>query len=232
MPFPFHTLDLDIAFDLMSGIVALLVSYFAFRYNRLLENSTLKFISLGFIMLGIGLLIEAFVFSFVVFDIGNLTNDRVLALLTVSLYDILQIGAYFLFAVGYMRSAFASRKMDTVGAALVALVVTTGPGRVQAMLRITRAVSAISEIFSVVFLATVVCVGLLSYSQTQHRFSLFVMLSFALILGAQIFDLVTALTISVRLDFVGSAIQFAGFLSLLIFLIWRSKIGSARKAPQ
>ena len=49
----FHTLDIDVALDLMSGVVALLVSYYAFRYNKLLAKSTLKFISVGFVMLGV-----------------------------------------------------------------------------------------------------------------------------------------------------------------------------------
>jgi hypothetical protein len=233
----FPSLDLGIIFDLMSGVVALLVSYYAFRYTKLLENSTLKFISLGFIMLGIGLLIEAIIFSLVVFNIGHLTNIRIFALGTAALYDILQIGAYFLFAFGYLRSAFAKSrpKIESAGtAALLTLPIAISPGteRVRAMLHLTRAVFAISEIFSVIFLAVVVFVGLLSYSETRHRFSLFVLTSFVLILAAQVFELWTALSVSVGLDFVGSAIQFAGFLTLLLFLLWRNKIGPARKTAQ
>jgi hypothetical protein len=233
----FPSLDLDIVFDLMSGVVALLVSYYAFRYTKLLENSTLKFISLGFIMLGIGLLIEATVFSLVVFNIGDLTNIRIFALGTAALYDILQIGAYFLFAVGYLRSAFAKSlpKIGSAGtAALLVLPIAISPGteRVRAMIHLTRTIFVISEIFSVIFIAIVVFVGLLSYSETRHRFSLFVLTSFVLILAAQVFELWTALSVSVGLDFVGSAIQFAGFLTLLLFLIWRNKIGPARKAAQ
>lgn len=232
MPIPLHTLDLDVTFDLLSGVVALLVSYYAFRYNKLLENSTLMFISLGFIMLGIGLLIEAAVFSLAVFNIGDLTADRVFALLSTALYDVLQIGAYFLFAFGYLRSAYVSRpKAETAGIATTLAIGTTGSVRLHTLLHITRTVSAVSEVFVVAFLAAIVYVGLLGYSETRHRFSLLVMVSFMLILVAQIFDLWTALSVSIRLDFVGSAIQFAGFLSLLIFLIWRSRIGSTRKAP-
>ncbi len=190
-------------------------------------------------MLGIGLLIEATVFSLAVFNIGHLTNIRIFALGTAALYDILQIGAYFLFAVGYLRSAFASSrpKIESAGTAALALLalplaISPGTERVRAMLHLTRTVFAISEIFSVIFLAIVVFVGLLSYSETRHRFSLFVLTSFVLILAAQVFELWTALSVSVGLNFVGSAIQFAGFLTLLLFLIWRNKIGPARKAAQ
>jgi hypothetical protein len=235
----FHSLDLNIAFDLMSGIVALLVSYYAFRYNKLLENSTLKFISLGFILLGIGLLIESAIFSLAVFNLGDLTTDRIFALGTSGLYDILQMGAYLLFAIGYLRSAFTSKQPKNEsgavgGLALLSFPLALSPGtaRLRAIFHLTRAIFAISSVFSVLFLATVVFVGFLSYSETRHRFSLFVLLSFILILAAQIFELWTALSVSVRLDFVGSAVQFAGFVSLLIFLVWGNKIGPARKATQ
>jgi hypothetical protein len=235
----FPSLDLDITFDLMSGVVALLVSYFAFRYTKFLENSTLKFICLGFIMLGTGLLIEALVFSLIVFNVGDLTTDRIFALGTAALYDILQIGAYFLFAFGYLRSALAkpATNIESSGAVALSLLVfpianSPGDERVHQMLHLTRAVFAASEILSVIFLALVVFVGLLSYSETRHRFSLFVLMSFVLILVAQVFELWTALSVSVSLEFVGSAIQFAGFLSLLLFLVWSNKIGPARKATQ
>jgi hypothetical protein len=236
MPFP--SLDLDIIFDLISGVVALLVSYYAFRYNKLLDNSTLKFISLGFIMLGMGLLIEALVFSLVVFNVGDFYTVRLFAFGTAALYYILQMGAYFLFALGYLRSAFSGSrlKMESVGTvlSLIAFPAINSPGsvRLRDMFHLTRSIFAVSEVFSVMFLAVVVTVGLLSYSETRHRFSLFVLVSFVLILAAQVFDLWTALSISVRLDFVGSIIQLAGFVSLLLFLVWRNKIGSARKATQ
>jgi hypothetical protein len=234
----FPSLDLDITFDLMSGIVALLVSYYAFRYTKLLERSPLKFISFGFVLLGVGLLVEAFVFSLVVFGVGDLITVRIYALGTAGVYDILQAGAFFVFAVGYLRSAFSSQqsKTESVGAAALALVVlpAVNPGlaRLQDLFHLVRAISTVSELLSVIFLAIVVFVGLLGYSETRHRFSLLVMLSFVLILAAQVFQLWTALSVSVRLDIVSSAVQFAGFLSLLIFLVWRNKIGPARKAPQ
>jgi hypothetical protein len=233
----FHTLDIDVALDLMSGLVALLVSYYAFRYNKLLENSTLKFISVGFVMLGLGLLIESSVFSLIVFGVGDLTTDRIFALATAALYEVLQLGAFFVFAFGYLRSAFSSKpKVGSVGTAALLFafpaITSTGSTRLREMFHFVRQIWVISEVCSVVFVALVVLVGLLGYSETRHRFSLFVILSFVLILCAQIFDLWTALSISIRLDVVGSIIQFAGFLTLLIFLVWRGKIGPTGKAPQ
>ncbi len=233
----FHTLDIDVALDLMSGLVALLISYYAFRYNKLLENSTLKFISVGFVMLGSGLLIEASTFSLIVFGVGNLTTDRIFALTTAGLYEILQLGAFFVFAFGYLRSAFASKRTTMNPAAALVIfafpaINSTGSQRLREMFLLVRQIWAVSEILSVIFVLIVVLVGLLGYSETRHRFSLFIMLAFFLIFCAQVFDLWTALSISVRLDVLGSIIQFAGFLTLLIFLVWRGRIGPAREAPQ
>jgi hypothetical protein len=233
----FHTLDIDVALDLMSGLVALLISYYAFRYNKLLENSTLKFISVGFVMLGCGLLIEASTFSLIVFGVGNLTTDRIFALTTAGLYEILQLGAFFVFAFGYLRSAFTSKRTTMTPAAALAIfafpaINSTGSQRLREMFLLVRQIWAVSEILSVIFVLIVILVGLLGYSETRHRFSLFIMLAFFLIFCAQVFDLWTALSISVRLDVLGSIIQFAGFLTLLIFLVWRGRIGPAREAPQ
>lgn len=188
-------------------------------------------------MLGVGLLIEAWAYSFAVFGIGDLSSDRAFALITSAMYELLQMGAFFVLALGYLRSAFSSRKANSLNAsALTALVIpivtSTGSDRLREMLHFAREIWVVAEILSIVFLAIVVLVGFLGYSETRHRFSLFIILSFILILAAQAFDLWTVISISVRLDVLGSIVQFAGFLTLLAFLIWRGKIGSTREAPQ
>lgn len=233
----FHTLDLDIAFNVMSGVVALLVSSNAYKYNKLLANSTLKFIAIGFIMLGVGLLIQAWAYSFVVFGVGDISTDRAFAIITSTLYEVLQMGAYFVLALGYVRSAFSSRKISSLDAsALTALaipiVADSGPQRLRDMLHFAREIWVVAETLAIVFLAIVILVGFLGYSETRHRFSLLVILSFILILASQAFDLWTVLSISVRLDVLSSVVQFAGFLLLLVFIIWRGRIGPAREAPQ
>ncbi len=247
--FPF--LDLTITFDLLSGIVALLVSYYAFRYNRLLENSTLKFISFGFMLLGLGLLAESFVEALVIFGIGDIFTARILAISTSSLYHLLQIAAYFVFAIGYIRGAYSSSSsysskaasestsgsQGAVGAtasasAVLVLVSSSGLRRLQQMAELSRAVSLVSEILTVVFLSMVVFQGTLIHAQSRNRLALFVLLSFVLILVAHLVFLGADAFSSLIWSLVAGGIQFAGFLSLLIFLLWRSRIGSAGKAAQ
>ena len=112
----FHLLALNVSFELISGVVALLVSYYAFHYNRLIENSTLKYISFGFMLLGMGLLAETLVESLVTFNIGDIYAQRFLALGTATIYDFLEMAAYFVFAFGYVRTGFSTPTRQVAGA--------------------------------------------------------------------------------------------------------------------
>ena len=216
----------------MSGIVALLVSYYAFHYNRLIENQTLKFISLGFMLLGIGLLAESSVESLVVYGIGDIVTERILALGTTAIYSFLEVTAYFVFALGYVRAAFTSQTRETapigmLAASLLVFAVTPGSQRLHDLFIMTREVSLISTVLSLVFLSMVVFQGTLVYAQSRNKLALMVLVSFGLILlsnglafGWSIFSIVYWYLLS-------TAVQFAGFLSLLLFILWRGRIGSA-----
>ncbi|MCL4518398.1 MAG: hypothetical protein M1587_04295 [Thaumarchaeota archaeon] len=230
MPFPF--LVLNIAFDVMSGIVALLVSYYAFHYNRLIENQTLKFISLGFMLLGVGLLAESSVQSLVVYGIGDIVTERILALGTTAIYSFLEVTAYFVFALGYIRAAFTTQSKESTLAStspawLIPLAIPSGIQRLHDMFILTREVSLVSTVLSLVFLSMVVFQGTLVYAQSRNKLALMVLISFGLILlsnglafGWSIFSIVYWYLLS-------TAVQFAGFLSLLVFILWRGRIGTA-----
>lgn len=233
----FHLFVLNIFFDIMSGIVALLVSYYAFRYNRLIENETLKYISFGFMLLGIGLVAETSVESLVIFNIGDIYTRELLAIGTVSIYDFLEITAYFVFAFGYIRSAFSTAPVrEVVGTTAVAgfvpLILQQPASRLIDLFLRTRYLSMISAIISIVFLSMVVFQGTLIYAQSRNRLTLLVLLSFGLILISNGITLGSSLLISVDWYLLSTAVQFAGFLSLLLFLLWRSKIGSTGEASK
>ncbi len=234
----FHLLDLNIVFEMMSGVVALLVSYYAFRYNRLIDNSTLKFISFGFMLLGLGLLTEASILSLVVFGIGDLLAYRLLRLSATSLYSLFQVSAYFVFAIGYIRSVYSNTRTENIVASnnvspviILPLAVSIGIQRFNEMLALSVEVIVISSILSLIFLSAVVFLGAIVYLDNRNKLTLLVLLSFSLILVAQAVDLSAVVSVSVVLESVSYAIQFAGFVSLLVFILWRSKIGSTRKAP-
>src|SRR5439155_6193599 len=46
-------------FTLFSGLVAMLVCYYTFRFNRLMSSTLLRFVGIGFGLLGFGLLVES-----------------------------------------------------------------------------------------------------------------------------------------------------------------------------
>jgi hypothetical protein len=232
----FHLLDVNIAFYAMSGIVALLVSYYAFHYNRPLENETLKFISLGFTMLGVGLLVQASVQSLVVFGVGDIITTRILGIGTTALYDFLQTGAYFVLALGYVRAAFSPTSPDSSGlpstTAMAVFLSTSGVTRLRQLFELTRQITIISDVLAVMLLSMVVFQGTLTYGRTRNKLALFVLLSFGLILASRAVGIGSGIGNSVFWFLVATAIQFAGFLSLLIFILWRGRIGSTGKATQ
>jgi hypothetical protein len=232
----FHLLDVNIAFNALSGIVALLVSYYAFHYNRLLESETLKFISLGFTMLGVGLIVQASVQSLVVFGIGDIYTVRFLAIGTTAVYDFLQTGAYFALALGYIRAAFSSSPIETSPApsmaAIAVFLATSGETRLHQLFELTRQITIISDVIAVILLSMVAFQGTLTYGRARNRLALFVLISFGLILASRAIGIGSGIGNSVFWFLIATAIQFAGFLSLLIFILWGGRIGSARKGPQ
>ncbi len=93
-------------FNLLSGIVALLVSYYAFRFNRLVENSVLRYVSLGFALLGVGLVAEAGISVFIGVNLVELFVVRRIGVLANAAFLVLQLLAYLVFALGYAVGAF------------------------------------------------------------------------------------------------------------------------------
>ncbi len=239
MTFPY--LEVSILFEFVSGVVALLVSYYAFKYSRLLENYTLKFISVGFFLLALGILIEATVVSLVDLGVGRLFADVILVVAASGLYSFLQVAAYFLIALGYISSAYTSTprsSTDEIGngttAAFIALPLFIPPGieRLNELISLSREVIIVSGVLSVAFVSMVVFQGTINYVQSRNRLALLVLSSFVLILVAEGLGLWSAISLSTTINLISIAARFAGFLSLLIFILWRSKIGPTGKASQ
>lgn len=237
----FYLQDFDITFHVLSGIVALLVSFYAFRYNRLLANSTLKFISVGFLLLGIGLLTEASVLFVVAFALGDLITLRIITLGTSSIYNILQIVAYLIFAVGYIRTAyfstgqteeesrFSSGSTTTVPTLLLLSPLAIGAERIRQLFLLARHVFEISEILAIIFLSALVVAGVFAYFEHRNHLSFLVLVSFAVILVSHFLSFWSIVSLATYLNSIAAGVQFVGFLSLLIFILWSSRIGPARK---
>jgi hypothetical protein len=212
--------------ELASGIVALLVSYTAFRYNRLLRSDILGFLSFGFMLLGVGLLAEGSLHSLISFNIGQILADRALVYVASVIYLILQVIAYSSFLIGYYRSSFGRFGVDTFVPMLSFIVVHTNRNP----LLLGTYVNATVQLIVVILLAFVVFQGLLAQSGAKGR-SLLVLIGFLLILVAHVVILASSLIISPPLFLTGALVQFTGFLFLLFYILRSGRVVPAAANP-
>lgn len=251
MPFPF--LYLDTSFYFLSGIVAFLVSFYAFRYTRLIENSALRFLSIGFTVLGVGLLAEAFIDTlsfFIPSTSSYLLLHRLIIREAAATYSFLQVLAYFVILMGYLLSrrgpasaASSNGSMNrppTIGflASATSVVLASRLGELGVLIALAREIIIISSALSMAFLVAIIYLDSTGYLKHRNKQAILVLVGFVLILASQAISFslgivaTRALGFSEILDFIGTAVQFAAFLSLLLFLIWRGKIGSTGKSAQ
>jgi len=201
--------------NILSAIVALLTSYFAYRFSRLVDNSVLKAISVGFMLLGIGLIVDAGTSLVSGKTLVESFAGRELILLASFTYLTVQMVAYVVIAVGYAFSAYGKRIGN------VAPVVLAGA----AALGLYR-FSLVSYFVTFILLAFVVFQGFLIHSRGRTRFSSIVLLGFSLILVAHFVLLVSVLTLGSGLFLIGTGVQFLGFVSLLAFVVRSEAVGA------
>jgi hypothetical protein len=200
--------------NILSAFVALLTSYYAYKVNRLVSNSLIRVISIGFMLLGIGLIVDAGTSLISGRTLVDSFSDRVLTLLASLSYLTIQMVAYLVIAVGYARAAYGGQ------AKAAAPVVLAGSAMVG-----LYGYSLLSYFVTFLLLAFIVFQGLLLRSGEKTKFSGAVMLAFLLILAAHFILLLSVLVLGTGLFVIGTAVQFAGFLSLLLFVLRSEVVG-------
>jgi len=202
--------------NILGALVALLTSYYAYRFNRLVESTVLRAISLGFMLLGVGLILDAGTSLFSGRTLVESYADRVFVLFATYTYLTVQMVAYLVIAVGYSRAAYGSGQTKTaVPAALVGSAAIS-----------LYDFSLLSYFVALILLAFVVFQGFLLHSGRSNRFSTIVLLAFGLIFAAHLVLLLSVLTLGTGLFLIGTGIQFLGFLSLLVFLVRSEVVGA------
>jgi hypothetical protein len=207
--------------NILSAIVALLISYYAYRFNRLLDNNVLRAISIGFMLLGISLFTEAL--SSVIAGqtlVEDFIAPRFLQADTGVLFLIMQLAAYLIFAWGYTSGAFGAQKSLLVQSSAVLLLVAAARP-----LTTYYNVTLFFYLGTVVLLGFVVFQGILIFSRSKNRSLLLVLLGFGLILLGHVFMLDAVVALAPGPFYTGTAVQFVGFLSLLLFLVRSGRIG-------
>ena len=207
--------------NVLSALVAFLTSYYAYRFDRIAMSPLLKAITFGFMLLGVGLLVEAGTSLALGQTLVEVVSSRVLAVLATFTYLSVQMLAYVIFALGYGLIAFGRSRQAAAGAVLAAAT-----ARLVDLVGLYR--YAVASYFIVlVLLAFIVFQGILIHSRTKSRFSLLVLLAFVLILVAHGVLLVSVLYLAGGLFLIGTGVQFLGFVSLLVFLLRSGRVGAA-----
>ncbi len=206
---------LSFSLNFLSALVALLTSYYAYRFNRIMENPVLRAISLGFMILGVGLVVDAATSLFTGRLLVESYAERVLVLFAAFTYLTLQMVAYLVIALGYSRAAYGGSKTTAIVPAVVVGAAATS----------LYGYSVLSYLVSLVLLGIVVFQGFLLRSGGKSRFSNIVFLAFGLILAAHLVLLLAVLSLGAGLFLIGTGIQFVGFLSLLAFVVRSEVIG-------
>jgi hypothetical protein len=207
--------------NVLSAVVALLTSYYAYRFDRLADSPLLRGIAVGFMLLGLGLFMEAGTSLLIGQILVEIVVSRLLAVVATFAYLTTQMVAYIIISAGYGYLAFGRSKREVAG-----IVMATAGARAVDLAGLYW-YALVSYFVVLVLLAFIVFQGLLIHSNTRSRFSLLVLLTFVLLLLAHLVLLVSVVDLSGILFLLGTAIQFAGFAALLTFLFRSRTVGPA-----
>ena len=210
--------------SLLGGLVALTVSYYAHRYGRVAGSGFLQMLSLGFMLLGIGLLAQASAFIFFALNAGKISGRGTFVYGGTIIYLALQGVAYLLIAVSYARRLQRGVVMTAVAApiGLLQLLPTSYPP-----LLFGTQVLEFGELILAVLVGIIVFQEFLVYEDNRNRLSLTVLGAFSFILLAHMAKLSASLLSSGLLYLAGGLVQLAGFGLLLLFVLMSGPDGRA-----
>ncbi|HEV2389674.1 MAG TPA: hypothetical protein VGS04_03015 [Nitrososphaerales archaeon] len=223
------TLPLVVTFDLLSGIIALLVSYYAFQARRWIDNSVLNAMSFGFMLLGAALLVEVVTTIGLGITAAQASRLRTFELLENLAYLILQAVALAVIAVGYGRATYGKTDLSAAapsGVVAYAVTATTRTARLAGLALELYYLFLGLEFVILLVLIFIMFQGFLVYAKNRDNSSLLVLLGFALIFVSHAVVLNSILAISGGEYLVAAAVQFLGFLSLLAFVVRSGRVGS------
>lgn len=192
---------LDLVFELISGIIALMVTYYASKAYRLTGQKRLSDLSTGFLVLSAGMFGRVIgTWYFLIREPSNL----IFAIVTIA-YGFSRIMAYILFAISTRPSYFhkENQPINTL--------------EINLLLLATFLVDPGLEVIAILALVVVVLQSILNYMSTRSKFARYVFIGFFLLLLSHIF--MAQVAANAGLYLLSQAAQLLGFLSLLVMLI-------------
>ena len=193
---------LDLLFETIGGIIALLVAYYATKAFNLTGQKRLSDLSTGFLVLAASLFshVGGTWYFFVRLGIEGEINPsltRLIVLVTVA-YHIMTIMAYILFVVSTRRS-----------------VRTKHPEMVM-LLALPVLIDINLEILTIIIMLVVVLQAFMNYAVVRSRYALYVLTGFSLFLLSHLFLILAGDNVGTYL--LSQALQLLGFVAFLVML--------------
>jgi len=193
---------LDLLFETIGGIIALMVAYYATKAFNLTGQKRLSDLSTGFLVLAAGLFshVGGTWYFFVRLGIEGEINPsltRLIVLVTVA-YHVLTMMAYILFVVSTRRS-----------------VRTKHPEMVM-LLALPVLIDINLEILTIIILLVVVLQAFMNYAVVRSRYALYVLTGFSMFLLSHLFLILAGDNVGTYL--LSQAFQLLGFIAFLVML--------------
>lgn len=200
---------LDLIFETISGIIALMVTYYATKAYRLTGQKKLSDLSTGFLVLSAGMFGRVIGTWYFFVQYGGEGSNLIISIVTIA-YGVSRIMAYILFVISTRPSHTPDNQE-----------IQNGTG-ISLLLMATFLVDPSLEIITIMVLVVVVLQSILNYLSTGSKFARYVLVGFILLLLSHIWMAQVA-TASVAaapgLYLLSQGAQLLGFLSLLVMLI-------------
>jgi len=204
---------LDLIFEVISGIIALIVTIYATRAYNLTGQKKLSDLSTGFLVLSAGMFgrVIGTWYFIVQFGLTDPSGELLFSIVTIA-YGASRIMAYILFVVA-TRPARHTEITDNG--------ILNGNG-INLLLAATILVDPNLEIIAILVLVVVVLQAIINYMSTRSELAFFVLLGFFLLLLSHI---LVAQTLTNPTMYLSSQLtQLIGFLSLLVMLVRAGKV--------
>ncbi|MFW9843542.1 MAG: hypothetical protein ACFFEV_03085 [Candidatus Thorarchaeota archaeon] len=195
---------LDLVFEVISGIIALLITYYATKAYKLTGQKRLSDLSTGFLVLSTGMFGRV-IGTLYFIQLGEGGGGLILSIVTIA-YGASRIMAYILFVISTRPTHYRQEQeqYDVDGIGLMFLA--------------TFLVDPSLEVIAILVLVVVVLQAILNYMSTRSKFARYVLIGFFLLLLSHIWMVQVSAT-APGYYLLSQAAQLLGFLSLLVMLI-------------
>jgi len=195
---------LDLILETISGIIALIVTYYATKAYRLTGQKKLSDLSTGFLVLSAGMFGRVIGTWYFFVQLGEAGSQLIISIVTIA-YGVSRIMAYILFVISTRPSHTPDNQE-----------IQNGTG-ISLLLMATFLVDPSLEIITIMVLVVVVLQSILNYLSTRSKFARYVLVGFVLLLLSHIW--MAQVATAPGLYLLSQGAQLLGFLSLLVMLI-------------